>query len=195
MVTMSQIRGFRSLLLGWFLISLTNIGWALTPSFQGLGDLSGGDFYSCAHAVSADGSVIVGRSKSDNGSKAFRWENETMTGLGYLPGYFSSIAHSVSADGSTIVGINRLPEDEAFIWDETNGIQNLRDILINNFNLELSGWKLNEATGISDDGLTIVGYGVNPNGQAEGWIATVPEPTTFTLFALASFALTRKRRL
>ena len=33
---------------------------ARTPSFQGLGDLPGGDFYSEALGISADGSTVVG---------------------------------------------------------------------------------------------------------------------------------------
>ncbi len=38
----------------------------------GLGDMLGGDFYSAAHGVSADGSVVVGDSSSANGGEAFR---------------------------------------------------------------------------------------------------------------------------
>jgi hypothetical protein len=43
--------------------------------------------------------------------------------------------------------------------------------------LDLSGWILTSATGISADGLTIVGVGVNPAGQNEGWRAVLaPQP-------------------
>ena len=58
--------------------------------FHGLGDLDGGDFYSEAHGVSADGLVVVGRAKSTtSGSsyEAFRWTAGTgMVGIGYLSG-------------------------------------------------------------------------------------------------------------
>ena len=50
------------------------------------------------------------------------------------------------------------------------------------------------ARGISDDGLTIVGFGNNPSSQTEGWIAVIPEPATLTLLALGSLTLLRRRR-
>ena len=42
--------------------------------------------------------------------------------------------------------------------------------------MDLNNWSLYEATAISHDGLTIVGYGKNPNGSTEAWIVTLPEP-------------------
>jgi hypothetical protein len=66
---------------------------------------------------------------------------------------------------------------EAFIWDELHGMRNLKDVLVNEYNLDLTSWTLYGATGISADGLTIAGYGRNPSGNGEGWIArlnTVP---------------------
>src|SRR5690606_27676125 len=61
-------------------------------SFIPLGDLPGGDVYSMAYGVSADGSTVVGASRVAGGEEAFRWTSETgMVGLGDLPGgsYFS----------------------------------------------------------------------------------------------------------
>jgi len=54
---------------------------AMAVSFMPLGDLPGGEFYSEAHAVSADGSVVVGYSGSALGSEAFRWTREDGMGL------------------------------------------------------------------------------------------------------------------
>jgi hypothetical protein len=34
-----------------------------------------------------------------------------------------------------------------------------------------------------------VGYGKNPAGITDGWIATIPEPSTLTLAATGSLAL------
>jgi len=81
-------------------------------SFQGLGDLPGGQVFSSAFAVSADGSVVVGASKSAlSGSdyEAFRWTRiGGMIGLGDLPGAaFASVARGVSSDGLTVVGWGR----------------------------------------------------------------------------------------
>ena len=202
-------------------------------SFQGLGDLPGGTYGSWAYGVSADGSVVVGRSLSDRGFEAFRWTQDGMVGLGDLPGAvwpggrYDSSATSVSADGSVVVGYGRsasgaeafrwtqdgmvslggLPGvgydpsnmlisaatsvsadgsvvvgyarsgegkgNEAFIWDEINGMRSLLDVLKSHEVPEVAGWSLALAKAISADGLTIVGYGVNPSGQSEAWRATL----------------------
>jgi hypothetical protein len=38
----------------------------------------------------------------------------------------------------------------------------LEDVLVNDYALDLTGWTLQEARGIFDDGLTIVGSVINP---------------------------------
>ena len=40
--------------------------------------------------------------------------------------------------------------------------------------VELTGWRLIEATGISDNGRVVVGRGLNPQGQEEAWMAVLP---------------------
>jgi hypothetical protein len=83
---------------------------------------------------------------------------------------------------------------EVFIWDEENGIQSLKNILEDKCGLDMTGWSLFEGYGVSDDGLTIVGCGVNPDGFKEGFIATIPEPTTISLLALGALSILRKRK-
>jgi len=85
------------------------IAAAEEPWFMGLGDLPGGEFFSMAFGVSADGSTVVGRGKSPSGIEAFRWTaDDAMVGLGDLPGGdFLSEANAVSADGSVVVGAGR----------------------------------------------------------------------------------------
>jgi probable HAF family extracellular repeat protein len=157
---------------------------------HGLGDLAGGEFWSMASGVSADGSVVVGYSKSGSSTlfEAFRWSstNGMMEALGDLPGGdFNSAAHDVSADGSVVVGSGKTELGfEAFVWDEIHHMRNLREVLANDCGLDMTGWLLTSATGISADGLTIVGYGTNPIGNTEAWIATIPEPCTLALLAL-----------
>ena len=75
----------------------------------GLGDLPGGDFFSEARAVSADGTVVAGFSSTALGFEAFRWTSGGgMVGLGDLPGgIFSSRALGVSADGTRVLGFSR----------------------------------------------------------------------------------------
>jgi probable HAF family extracellular repeat protein len=150
-----------------------------SPCTVGLGDLPGGAFISTATDVSADGSVVVGRSQSDLCGEAFRWENGVMTGLGTLPGGSESTAHAVSADGSVVVGDNTngvfpLMTTEAFVWTQTNAMRSVWSVLVDEFGLDLTGWTLTGAAGISGDGLTILGNGVNPDGESEAWIAVLP---------------------
>jgi probable HAF family extracellular repeat protein/parallel beta-helix repeat protein len=154
--------------------------WSESGGMVGLGNLPGGTS-SYARNVSGDGAVVVGECHTASGVEAFRWtESDGMQGLGDLAGGdFYSKAHGVSADGSVIVGKSVTSTDyyEAFIWDAENGIRSLQNVLVGDYGLELTGWTLFSAYDISNDGLTIVGYGRNPDGYPEGWIATIPEPT------------------
>jgi probable HAF family extracellular repeat protein len=161
--------------------------WTSGSGMFGLGDLPGGPFSSSAYAVSADGSVVVGASESSLGSEAFRWTSGS--GMVSLGGGTGSEALDCSADGSVVVGV----VGEAFIWDAVNGIRNLSDVLVNDCGLDLTGWTLTAAKGISADGFTIVGEGTNPDGFNEAWIATIPEPATLLLLTFGGLLL-RKRR-
>ena len=102
-----------------------------------------------------------------------------MVGLGDLPGgSFESFAFDMSADGSVVVGQgNGVLGREAFIWDATNGMQNLKDFLESQLGLDLTGWTLTDAWDISADGNTIVGSGTNPDGDSEAWIAKLIDGT------------------
>ena len=85
---------------------------------------------------------------------------------------------------------------EAVLWT-TAGIQSLEQVLVEDFGLgsELAGWQLTAALAVSDDGRTIVGFGTNPLGFREGWIATIPEPGTGLLLACGLVGLGVRRRL
>ncbi len=175
--------------------------WSQSDGLERLGYLSVDDAWSLAHAASSDGSVIGGESGAPPLSmEAFKWTRAGgMIGLGDLPGgKFFSIANAVSGDGSVIVGESDTGLggglNEAFIWDGLNGMRNLKLVLENDFGLDLTGWTLYSAMGISADGLTIVGHGRNPYGYQEGWIATIPEPTTLLLLGLGGILLRKRQR-
>jgi probable HAF family extracellular repeat protein len=186
--------------------SLEAFRWTSSGGMVGLGSLTGSTvpgttFASVAHDVSANGSVLVGWSRSTNTTflEAFRWTSPTgMVGLGFLAGDRVSGAHAVSSDGSIIVGSSR-PTDSsvtnrAFIWDATNGMRDLRTVLTTEYGLNVNGWELGLATGVSADGRTIVGQGSNPQGNSASWIAylgpaPVPEPLTSTLAVIGVLSL------
>jgi uncharacterized membrane protein len=126
---------------------------------------------SFASGVSADGTVVVGQS----GNEAFIWNNvQGIQGVGFLPGNSSSYASDVSADGTVVVGQSG---GEAFIWNNILGMQSLASVLTTAGVSNLTGWGLLTATAISADGYTVVGYGTNPSGQTEAWIADLRNPT------------------
>ena len=172
--------------------------WTQAGGMVGLGDLSGGSFQSEAWAVSADGLTVVGRGQSASGREAFVWtEAGGMVGLSYSPegsGSYSC-AFDVTADGVLVVGsYNNLEFNQrAFLWDDGHGMRDLTTILTDS-GVDLSGWTLEVATGISADGTVIVGRGYNPSGQIEAWVATIPEPATLSLLALGLGALAIRRR-
>jgi probable HAF family extracellular repeat protein len=155
--------------------------WTTTNGMVGLGDLPGSQFNSIAYAVSAGGSVVVGRgfSSAYGTPEAFRWTAATgLVGLGHLACDTYSIAHAVSGDGLVIVGDSDTSSgDCAFIWDAQNGIRNLHQVLVTDYGLNLTGWQLYGARGVSSDGKIIVGYGINPSGKTEGWIANLAPPS------------------
>lgn len=174
-----------------------------------LGDLDGGDFFSTAHGISSDGMTVVGQSATDatsdgggmNAFVAFRWQSGGMESLGDLAGgdYFSE-ALATSGDGSIVVGSSAtgsvaMGQTEAFIWglDGNAHMYSLRSVLVT-LGVDLTDWVLLEATGVSDDGMTVVGTGINPNGNMEAFIATVPEPGSLLLVAGGALAVLRRRR-
>jgi len=144
--------------------------WTQSGGFVGLGTLTGSGIGSIAYGVSSDGSVIVGRSVSNNASpggyyEAFRWtQSGGMVGLGDLPGgLFSSAATGVSADGSVVIGggINAANQAEAFRWTESGGMTGLGN---------LSGGIGSMAYGISANGNFIVGVSGGSNfNEAFRW--------------------------
>ena len=123
-----------------------------------------------ATAVNSDGTVMVGEAQFvQNGPiTAYRWVNGTITNLGQLQGGNSN-ALAVSADGSVVVGQGGGGNGQAFIWTAATGMQTLSAVLAA-ANVDLTGWGLTQATGISADGTVIVGNGTYGN-QGTGWIA------------------------
>ncbi|MCX5685617.1 MAG: PEP-CTERM sorting domain-containing protein [Planctomycetota bacterium] len=161
--------------------------WTQAAGMVGMG----GGF--TAVGTSDDGSVVVGMLMNGD---AYRWTAATgPVSMGtYEPGA-RTYARGVSRDGSRVVGNIEFSDDtmKAFIWDQTNGIRILQDVLEQDCGLDLTGWTLTRAWDVSMDGPTIVGRGYH-NGVEEAWVATLPEPATLALLAMGGLALLRRRR-
>ncbi len=153
--------------------------WTADTGIVGLGVLPGAAwFQSFAEGISSDGSVIVGRSNSALGGEAYRWTAEGgMESLGTLPESNLSWAMATSSDGSVVVGFGNVDGFRvAFVWDPTSGMRSLGQILTDE-GIDLTGWQLSEATDVSDDGRTVVGYGIDPAGGTQAWLAELPGQT------------------
>lgn len=204
-----------------------NEGW-VDYKGPGWGDRSGQ-----ATAVSADGSVIIGSALAPPfgfDHHGFRWERSgdahwlLNNDPDQNPTFTSTVAEAVSADGSIIVGTygaaglpldpSQRPEltsnSRAFYWDSKSGFRFLDDFLLEQ-GVSFAGWVLLEARGISGNGLTITGTGINPDGLYEAWVVslengprhdpirTTPEPSSLiaSVFGLSGvmFLVRRQRRL
>jgi probable HAF family extracellular repeat protein len=110
--------------------------------------------------------------------------------LGDLPGGAdSSRALGVSDDGDTVVGWGTTAAgEEAFVWTPASGIQRLADVLASQ-GVDLTGWTLVRATGVSASGRTIVGWGANPGAQTEGFVATLAAPAAVPVLGPLGSAL------
>jgi len=165
-----------------------------------LGDLSERNV---AYDVSSGGEFVVGSSGPRSGAfrdEAFVWSESTgIVTLGDLPGgEHWSAGIAVAADGRTVVGFSKdgsvgggvYAGFSAVLWTPGLGMRSVKTEL-ESYGIDLTGWYLTGATGVINDGLTIVGRGVNPRGFEEAWIATIPEPSTVGLLltALASLLL------
>lgn len=134
-------------------VCLGDAALAGQPSFLGLGDLPGGTYGSAAKGVSIDGTVVTGWSSGWVGTEAFVWSSrEGLRPIGTLDesnGVNFSVGYGVSRTGQ-VVGQTSSPDGSlGFLWTNTTGMVSLGD---------LPGGRLGSAaTGISDDGDTIVG--------------------------------------
>ena len=144
---------------------------ASAATFEGLGDLPGGDVGSRAFGISADGTTVVGRSavyfygppySESFYERAFIWDAQIgIRTLGVDALYQDAFA--VSADGSRVAGIGldapRL--NGAYLWDDLHGSQNLGG---------LPGLA-SGALGMSPDAAYVVGWSrnIDPFGMAFRW--------------------------
>lgn len=144
--------------------------WSQSAGFQDLGTLPFA-FESIAYAANSDGSVVVGESDQ----RAFRWsKNGVMQAIG---GTGFSAALAVNASGAVVVGTRTANQAaHATIWTPGAGSLDVATVLFA-FGAMPEDWSLTQATGVSADGLTIVGVGLHgdeDHARTEGWVVTLP---------------------
>jgi len=135
--------------------------------------------------LSRDGSVAIGDVALGlpGAFEAVRWtEAGGFERLGFLPGDNQSGASALSADGSVIVGSSLLKDagettSRAFVWTEESGMTEFASIarrarlfigsdLVGPF---LERYQRGSAEAISGNGRFVVGRGVLPSGENEGF--------------------------
>ena len=117
--------------------------------------------------------------------------------IGHLPGDTRSYVRAMSGDGTLVTGISVSPSSilTPFVWTSTGGMESLRDYLSSVGVNTYASWKLQSISGISDDGTTIVGYGVDPSGKTEPFRAVIPgrspvsAPKTYTMRSNAPYTV------
>jgi uncharacterized membrane protein len=140
-----------------------------------------------ARAVSSDGRVVVG--EQGYPGPAFRWTADGgMVDMGQLPRKLGVVAMDLNAEGSIVVGSagETGSDDEiAAVWDQEHGLRDLRQVLQGEHGLD--GLPiLSRASGISDDGRTIVGYNLHGDDHA-GWIVMLDRPLVATSGVVGDF--------
>jgi uncharacterized membrane protein len=163
---------------------LQGFRWNASDGMHGIGAFSGAgeNYFSEVLAASADGSVLVGYSNSAYGTEAFRWNATDGIQSLHEPinSPFSGVAWGVSADGSVAVGSNGYDFvtgiGRAFVWDATNHMRDLQDLLVAQGVTSVAGWTLWSAQAVSANGRVIVGIGADPSGRQQGWIAQLSSP-------------------
>jgi|CXWL01.1.fsa_nt_gi probable HAF family extracellular repeat protein len=152
--------------------------WTEATGMVSLGDLPGGQNQSSPQAVSADGRSVVGNCNTAVGSEGCRWvDGGGPERLGDPPlAGAQSTALDVAADGGTIVGSYvTATERHAYLWTASAGLRDLQTELAALSADGLAGWVLESATSVSADGLTIVGWGRDPTGARQAWLARLPQ--------------------
>ena len=193
-----------TLMAGWSSLPHTaDTSWRLTN--HGYQVLPKDSFFTVqAAGLSANGQHVVGYLTLDSPRevRAFRWDEQR----GYAQlGQRTWSARDATNNGEWVVGARArsaysLAEELAVIWNVELGLVDLQGLLMSDYGLRLDGWTLQAASSITPDGDTIVGWGLNPEGDVEAWRVTglglmVPEPHSMVLLLVsATVILGRPRR-
>ncbi|HEB90644.1 MAG TPA: hypothetical protein ENI85_13815 [Deltaproteobacteria bacterium] len=149
------------------------------------------------------------RETGSQSSVLFRWTAQTgMVGLGRPAGTDAITAVDIPSDGSTIIGRADLilPGggifDVPFVWSQAHDMQTLAEYLDIRGGIPI-GLAADRATltGISEDGLVLVGYEVDTQGLIRSFILDLRTPVSthrvwpYLAIALGMVALDAIRRM
>jgi uncharacterized membrane protein len=135
-----------------------------------------GQCVAAAYGVSADGTIVVGSAVNNQAggpSVAVRWTVAADAVSTTILSTISAAARAVSADGRVVVG-TEAPAGEGIATRWVDGHAESIAAALESQGVSSDGWQLTSATNVSGDGQSIVGTGINPDGNSEGWLARLP---------------------
>jgi uncharacterized membrane protein len=141
------------------------------------------DTSSFAVAANADGSVIVGQSGTviPRSFSTVRWVDGIPTGLGDLDPF------AIDATGRVVAGAsppNAVPG--AIRWTPADGQQSIQSLLTAD-GIDTTGWAFMRAV-VNGNGRVFAGYGMDPNGRYQAFIARVPLPASLVTMHTHDFS-------
>jgi PKD repeat protein len=115
-------------------------------------------------AISGDGRFVVGSGCAPGcDNEAFIWTDQG----GFVQLACNMAPVAVSDDGAIVAGAG------CDLWKSGYGVLRMQDVL-SNWGVSIGGWTNLTIVDMSADGTVIIGYGTNPQGTYESWIATIP---------------------
>jgi uncharacterized membrane protein len=155
------------------------VRWTPAGGLEDLGMLPG-DHSSFAWAVSGDGSTIIGSSMGPGPElleQPVRWLGAGIARMNRPYGTITAAGLAASFDACTVVGVGGYVDAEritlrAALWSPATGAVDLNTYLPRT-GVDLTGWVLETARGVSTDGRTIVGHGTL-YGATRGWVVQIP---------------------
>ena len=144
--------------------------WTSGSGMTDLGALPG-QVWALGEAVNTNGTVATGRYNT-GGERGYRWTAATgMVSLGNTPNGGPTVRpRAINGDGTVIIGecFDPVAGFAAFIWTPSLGVQFLSAHLAAR-GVNLTGWQITDATGISADGSAMCGRGTF-DGMEMGWV-------------------------
>jgi uncharacterized membrane protein len=126
-----------------------------------------------AGRVSRDGRVII-QSQFDylslGSGTATLWTEEQGV-IQFVGGRTTDL----TSDGSVVIGFDDVG---SIVWDARHGRRSLNELLVNEYGLasELEGWQELYPFQIADDGLTLSGRAISPEGSEYIWLVDLDHP-------------------